>query len=219
MTTWKYNDYQQWIKDGCKVNDTVTTLDLFNNDLIILSDNICNLINLLKFDCSCNQLTKLPKTLGNLINLQELHCSNNRLTKLPKSLCYLINLQVLDCSINNLTELPIFIIKFKYLQMFLYDIGIRLPIYLERFINKINYGINDGINNDVHNNTIQASLLDSINILLLETITKDINIIEDNILDNKTKSIIYNYVDDKTIGELLVNFEELLVYILEKIEN
>ena len=96
-----------------------------------------------------------------------------------------------------------------------YDKNIQLPINLRRFIKRINIKNN----NDVHNNSIQESLLDSINILLSETITKNVNIVEDNILDNKTKSIIYNYIEDKTVGELLVNFEELLVYILEKIEN
>ena len=49
--------------------------------------------------------------------------------------------------------------------------------------------------------------------------TKQISIIEDNIIDSVTKSILYNFTEDKTICELLVTFEELLVYILGKIEH
>ena len=260
MTTWKYNDYKQWIDDGCKVNDKVSELDLSRCYLTNLSENIGNLINLQKLNCfnngltklpktlgnlidlqilscSCNKLTELLKTLSNLINLRELYCSNNQLTKLPKTFGNLINLQILTCDNNQLTELPktfgnlinlqflyckynnftklpISTIKLKHLAEIKYDIHIQLPINLKRFFKRIK-----NKTNNVHNNSIQASLLDSINVLLLETVTKDINIIEDNILNNKTKSIIYNYVDNKTTGELLVNFEELLVYILEKIEN
>ena len=307
MTTWKYDDYKQWIDDGCKVDDKVTTLNLYDCNLTNLSENIGNLINLQELICSCNNLTELPKildnlinlqklycynnklielpktlsnlinlqklycynnklielpkALGNLINLQELYCHNNKLIELPETLSNLINLQELNCSFNKLTELPeilgnfinlrelycfnneltklpktfgnlinlqklccynnkltelpISIIKLKHLNYINYDENTFVPINLQRFINRIG----NITNNDVHNNSIQASLLDSIDVLLSEITTKDINIIEDNILDNKTKSILYNFIEDKTVGTLLVSFEELLVYVLEKIEN
>ena len=259
MTTWKYNDYLQWINDGCKVNDKVIelylsecnltkisenignlinlhTLHCYKNKLTKLPETLGNLINLQDFSCSCNELTELPKNLCNLINLQNLYCSDNRITELPETLGNLINLRVLycydnklkklpksignminlialHCDVNQLIELPISIIKLKHLKNIIYD-DIRIPIILQRFMNRI---CNNIIN--VHNNSIQASLVDSINILLLENIIKDINLLDDNILDIKSKSMLYTFIEDKTQSYLLINFEELLVYILEKIDN
>ena len=237
MTTWYCDDYKQWIKDGCNINDKVISLNISNSSMIELTETLYNLINLQTLCCSNSKLTKLPKTLGNLINLRELNCSHNILIKLPKTISNLINLQILFCYDNKLTKLPetfgnlinlrmlfchqnkfikfpISIIKLKKLRIF-FDKSIKLSFILQRFIEKNKYQIN----NNVHNNSIQASLLNSINNLLLETITKDINLLDDNILDNKSKSILYNFIEDKTQSYLLINFKELLIYILEKIDN
>ena len=186
-----------------------------NNILTKLPEIIGNYINLKYFDCSNNELTKLPKTLGKLVNLQYFDCSKNELTYLPKSINNLINLQHLNCSKNKITNLSTTLIKLKNLEYIRFDEFIYMSSILGRFINKINkmYKIN------VHNKFIQISLLDSINNLLIESSTTKFNVVEDNILDNKTKNLIFNFIEDKTVSDLLVNFEELLVYILQKIEN
>ena len=186
-----------------------------DNKLTKLPKTIYNLINLQYLNFYNNKITELPETLSNLINLQILWCNDNKLTKLPETLDKLINLRALYCCNNKLTKLPISIMKLKHLEEIKYDTNIRIPINLQRFIERIKHKIN----NDVHNNSIQASLVDSINILLSENITKDINLLDDNILDNKSKSILYNFIEDKTQSYLLINFEELLVYVLEKIDN
>ena len=268
IISWDNNDYQQWIKNGCHVNNKVKKLYLSKNNLTTLSEFISNLINLEELYCDNNQITKLPKTLynlinlkifqcsnnqltnlhksicklvnlrglycsnneltklpitlGNLIDLNTLFCSNNRLTELPKSFSNLINLLLFDCSNNQLIELPNSIIKLKQIVYISYDKNIKLSVNLQRYINIILNKIKNIIigNINVHKISIQTSLLDSINNLLSETTKqKQILIIDDNILDSKTKTILYNFIEDKIVGDLLVTFEELLVYILEKIEN
>ena len=72
-----------------------------------LVDNVFHCLNLyqiVKFDCSWNNLTTLPESIGNLTSLQVLICSDNHLTILPESIGEMTSLQYLDCSGNRLPE-------------------------------------------------------------------------------------------------------------------
>jgi Leucine-rich repeat (LRR) protein len=89
------------------------------NNLNEIFDN--NQLNIIKIDCSNNQLKEIPVEIGHLINLQEFYCSNNQLKEiseleefslenkvfLPKEIGNLINLRAFDCSSNQLKELPV----------------------------------------------------------------------------------------------------------------
>ena len=48
MAIWHYNNYIQWIKNSCKINNNVTILKLnmYDGYLSNLSENIDKLINL-----------------------------------------------------------------------------------------------------------------------------------------------------------------------------
>jgi hypothetical protein len=122
--------------------------------------------NITELDCRWNKLIELPE-LPN--SLKGLFCYNNQLTKLPE----LPNsLTELFCGNNKLSELPNSFINCIYLQYFNYQNNpIELTIQQINFINWIqnrklnnsNY-YNDGQN--VHNNSVQKSLVNSINNLL-----------------------------------------------------
>ena len=221
------------LKDLPKSIGNLTNLKILNiskNNFKTLPKIIGKLTNLQILDCDCNYLIKLPKSIFNLVNLQILNCFENKLINIPEYIGNLTNLQELDCCCNYLNKLPNSIIKLKKLQHIIYDDNnenIFISNILQRYINKTKL-------NNVHNNSIQTSLSTSINNLLSEN--SDLNveyvthvilnieyvthvIIEDNILNKNSKNIIFNFIEDKTIGELLVTFEELLIFIYEKIEN
>ena len=83
------------------IHDLVTI-----NEMFVLGQSICSLMNLRELDLGYKQLSSLPKEIGSLINLQSLTLSNNRLKKLPKEIGCLINLRALYVGSNNLRELP-----------------------------------------------------------------------------------------------------------------
>ena len=84
-------------------------MDFSITKLKITSDNKCLLNNLnlypnlIKLDCSENQLTKLD--LSSCVNLQGLHCSKNQFATLDLSSC--VNLQKLYCSKNQFATLDL----------------------------------------------------------------------------------------------------------------
>jgi Leucine-rich repeat (LRR) protein len=92
------NVTQQIINDWITDNDINATLILRNLNLRVLPDLPPNLI---KLDCSNNQITTLPDNLSN--NLILLNCSRNYLSNLPE---LPHNLKTLKCGNNELTTLP-----------------------------------------------------------------------------------------------------------------
>ena len=209
----KYNKLTYLPKSIGKLSH-LNMLDLSYNELKYLPVSIGNLINLQHLDVSNNELIILPSTITKLINLEKLFCNSNKLINIPQYIGKLVNLRVLELKKNKLKYLPLSI---KYL------INLNLDI-----------DFNYEFNNDVHSNMIQTRLLDSLDNLLsgftednllsgFTNKTAEQNIQEimiDSILDIKTKILLLNSIEDKTVyTNILINFKELLIYIFAKIEN
>ena len=209
---------------------------------------IMNLHNLQKFNCSANKLTSLPVMnfpnlqilncnhnqltslpVMNFPNLQILNCNHNQLTSLP--VMNFPNLHEFNCSYNRLTTLPICILNFRHLQKFMYqNNAIEMSLQIARFLDRIN---NLSINRpniytdkqNVHNSTIQLCVRDSINNITTRTDLKKYDIvllhtliIENTILTETSKSLLFEYVADTTVHSLLLlTFSEVLWFIIQTI--
>jgi len=85
----------------------VTTLDLSNQGLTVVSDDVFKKTDLESLNLSSNQLTDaLPSQIGQLKHLKVLNLSNNQMTGVPAEIGQLQNLEVLDLSNNQITGLP-----------------------------------------------------------------------------------------------------------------
>jgi Leucine-rich repeat (LRR) protein len=181
--------------------------------------------------CNNNWLVSLPPL--DLPMLRLLYCSDNRLTSLPEQMI-LPKLESLYCYENELTTLPICILQFSELYIINYEYNniVELPLQITRFLNRINTNSIQKLNiyNDeenVHNTHIQKSFVDSINNI---TTRQDVEkydkiklvnyIIENEQLTEKTKSILFEFLDDETVHTtLLLTFSEVLWYTLQTIIN
>ena len=205
---------------------------MFNNKLKVLPSEIGQLINLQAFHCSNNQLAVLPSEIGQLINLYSFACDGNKLTILPSEMGQLINLQIFYCSCNKLTVLPSEIGQLINLQTFNYSNNEieYIPPNVIRLINRLQqtYQNGQGIYNDtqsVHNHNIQECIRKSISYVmsqkpslndkqLIEFIT------EDDILNEKTKQLLFEYMEDKNIHSVIgITFNELLLNVISLITN
>ena len=195
-----------------------------HNQITTLS-NLMNFPNLIIFDCSNNQIKSLPNNM-NFPNLKRFDCANNHLKSLPNNMNF-PNLERFDCANNHLKSLPACILNFRNLQTFCYaNNRIELSVQLVRFIDRINNLINvynDGQN--IHNSTIQLTVRESINQLTLRTDVPKYNIeqlsiliIENNILTETTKSLLFEYCNDLSVHSLLLlTFSEVLWFIIQTI--
>lgn len=87
-------------------NTSLEELYLYNNQLKLLSENVCKMQQLRVLDLGANQLTSLPERIAHLGQLQVLCLDDNKIASLPESLCELPRLKVLYLNENNLTVLP-----------------------------------------------------------------------------------------------------------------
>ena len=202
--------------------------DCANNHLKLLHNNM-NFPNLEMFDCANNHLKLLPNNM-NFPFLERFDCANNHLKSLPNNM-YFPNLERFNCSNNQLESLPACILNFLNLQTFRYaNNRIELSVQFARFIDRINNRENNLINvyNDgqnVHNSTIQLTVRESINQITLRTDVPKYNIeqlsnliIENNILTETTKSLLFEYCNDLSVHSLLLlTFSEVLWFIIQTI--
>jgi Leucine-rich repeat (LRR) protein len=195
--------------------------------LTTLPKEIGNLINLQELDISYNKVKIIPKEIGNLINLQNLLMSRNKLKTLPKEIVNLINLQYLFLDINKLKTLPIEIINIRNAEVYYYSNPIEyLPPQVIRYLErnkttqKIYYD-----SQSVHNHSIQEGIINSINyIMSIKPIYHIDNlndiIINNNFISNKTKTILFEYINCQDIHSMLnITFAELLINILSFIDQ
>ena len=96
--------------------DSISHLNLINNNLKIIPDNIGNLRNLLSLDASNNLIEEISDSIGNLRKLKLLFVENNNLSSFPNSLGNLISLEGLRAPNNKLGQLPDSISKLKSLK-------------------------------------------------------------------------------------------------------
>ena len=202
----------------------------YSNQLISLPDNM-NLPNLLTFDCSNNQLRFIPDNM-NFPVLQIFNCCNNQLISLPDNINFSV-LRIFNCSNNHLTTLPLCILNFRNLQQFSYHNNrIEMSLQMARFIDRTNTSSNNKIavytdTQNVHNSTIQLCVRDSINKITTRSDLKKYNIdqlhtliIENTILTETSKSLLFEYVADTTVHSLLLlTFSEVLWFIIQTIIN
>jgi len=161
-------------------------------------------LNIIKLNCSGNELTNLPAEIGNLMNLQNLYCSYNKLTSLPVEFGNLMNLQKLYYYGNEI----------EY-----------IPPNIQRLLNrqKTNQKVYSDSQN-VHNHNIQEGIKKSINNLI--SIKPNINekelldlIIKDAVLSEQCKSSLIEYSNENSIHSLLnLTFKDILLAVYNQIE-
>ena len=197
-------------------------LDYDCNEISELIPEIGNLIHLKQLSFASNKITKLIPEIGSLINLEILDISTNKISKLIPEIYYLTHLKIFYCSDNQITELISEICNLINLHDFYYS---NNPIeYINpqilRFINarkNIHKIYNDS--ESVHNHQIQNGITNSIKYIMSinPTIRKDqLNtlIINNQILTQKTKTILIEYCDNSDVHLLLnITFKELLLNI------
>jgi len=160
--------------------------------------------------------------LETLVNLRALDLPYNKITEI-KGLETLVNLLKLYLGANLITEIPPSIILLNGLTTIHYnDNPIEyIPPPIQRFINRVNRRnfntntiYNDGQN--IHDSTIQKCIRDSIEkIISVKPLSKEIvinHVMEDEILTDKIKRLIFEYCDDDSIHSVLqITFEELFL--------
>jgi Leucine-rich repeat (LRR) protein len=196
----------------------------YDNQLTSLPNEIGQLINLQLFYCLFNQLTYLPNEIGQLINLKYFYCSSNQLTYLPNEIGQLINLQVFYCLNNQLTYLPneigqlINLLEFKYSN----NPITYIPPNINRILNRIkNHQNIYKDQQNVHNHDIQNCIRQSINnIIQIEPSINNIEtfILENELLNDKTKSLLFDYILNEDLFNN-ITFKELLLVVLTIIET
>jgi Leucine-rich repeat (LRR) protein len=200
----------------------------YNNKISEIPKEIGQLINLQYFDCYNNKISEIPKEIGQLINLQYFDCFSNKISEIPKEIGRLINLRRFYCHNNNISEIPIEITRCIQLTNFNYSnntieyISPQVRRFLDRkqYVQKV---YNDA--QSVHNHNIQTGILNSIIYITqkknkLAPTTLKTEILNNTILEDKTKEIIFEYIEDKTVHSVLnISFEELLISVYDFILN
>ncbi|CEP17789.1 hypothetical protein [Parasitella parasitica] len=81
-------------------------VDLSARSLVKLSPSIGYLDSLTKLNLANNQMTSLPRELGYLKNLRVLNISNNAIDEIPDTIAFLTKLKALNVAHNKLVQLP-----------------------------------------------------------------------------------------------------------------
>jgi hypothetical protein len=213
-------------KLDCHCNK-ITQLDNINlpmlQELYCYSNKITQLDNLNypmlhKLNCTANKITQLDNL--NLPMLEILYCSHNEITNLDN--LNLPMLQKLFCNNNKLTQL-----RLQHVQ------NLRLIYYSNNVIEFIAPNILRVINNakqnvytdhqNVHNHNIQECIRKSIsNIINIPPTIQSLSdyIVENTILTEQSKQLLFEYIEDKTVhSTLLITFEELLLHTVSVIDK
>ncbi len=166
--------------------------------------------------------------MGQLVNLQTFVCSDNKIKNIPKEIGQLVHLREFNCSFNKITELPIEITNCRNLTEFDYSNNPieYIPPQVRRWLNRLK--TTQKVYNDsqsVHNHAIQQGITQSINYIMKSkpTLNKETlrsAIINNTILEELTKQLLFEYMQDNSIHSVLnITFEELLISVYDFIEK
>jgi Leucine-rich repeat (LRR) protein len=209
--------------------------NLINLRILNLSDNqikkienLNNLTNLQELHLNNNQIKKI-ENLNNLTNLQELRLNRNQITKI-ENLNNLTNLHKLHLKNNQILELSLLLLELQNLNEFEYTSNPieYIPLPVQRWLNRINRNIKNnnliyGDTQNVHSSSIQSSFRNSLSNIIQDKVTINIDylkniIINNDILTEKTKTELFNYIDDETEHSIyLIKYSDLLLYIWQRI--
>jgi Leucine-rich repeat (LRR) protein len=198
------------------------------NKILEIPKEIGQLINLQEFNCNRNKISEIPREIGKLINLKEFFCNRNKISEIPKEICQLINLRQFCCDDNKISEIPIEITRCIHLGDFTYSNNAieYIPPQVTRFLKRKKFV--QKVYNDtqsVHNHNIQECISNSIIYITQKKpyLTLDslkIDILNNNILEQTTKELLFEYMEDKTVHSVLnITFEELLISVYDFILN
>ena len=191
-------------------------LDCSSNQITQL-DNLC-IPKLQKLYCNFNQITQLDNI--NYPMLQILNCSNNKLIQLDN--LNLPMLQKLYCNYNQLTQLRLqHVQNLRYIEYGNNVIEFIAPNLL-RAINNTKQNVYTDHQN-VHNHNIQECIRKSIsNIINIPPTIQSLSdyIVNNTILTEQSKQLLFEYIEDKTVhSTLLITFEELLLHTMSVINK
>ncbi|XP_052062683.1 PH domain leucine-rich repeat-containing protein phosphatase 2-like isoform X1 [Mytilus californianus] len=94
-----------WLDDLPRFH-SLTSLNLADNNLLILPSSLCKLKTLTELNIASNQISILPPDLAELSSLQVLQAHNNHLTALPLEMWGMKSLHVLVLAFNHFTTVP-----------------------------------------------------------------------------------------------------------------
>lgn len=113
MVEWGLDDFNNWIDQGCDVNENVTTIKISSSedklDIYKIPDKISNLMGLREIDIGYTKISTIPESLCELTNLQTLSLFYNYISMIPESISKLTHLQKLYLAFNNISVIPEFI--------------------------------------------------------------------------------------------------------------
>jgi hypothetical protein len=199
-----------------------------NNNLLTNLNGIEYLTDLEILNCANNKITNI-NPIKNLINLQQFYSNNNNITNIDE-LFNLTQIKVICVYDNQITTLNGIQNLVRLISCYYYPNPINyIPPNIIRFLNRLDTVSEKNIYNDsqnIHNHYIQESVKQSIlNILNCKPSINNISeinklIIDNKILSNQTKQLLIEYQNCKDIHiSLNITFEELLLYVFDRIEQ
>lgn len=202
--------------------------DCMSNRIKIIPKSIKKLKKLKFFDCSHNQISLMPMELFCLVELEKLFISHNKITCIPMEICKMENLFCLRANSNLIDKIANEILNCKKLvEIYVSNNPIQYispEIYLLFDKNKVNQDIyNDA--QSAHNANIQRGIHESIKYLMSIKQEIDEKTIKNDIANNvllkqKTKKLLFKYMQDKTVHSCHnMTFEQIFMCVYNIILN
>lgn len=175
--------------------------------------------------CNNNNIREIPKQMYLLQNLYKFDCSHNQISEIPKEIGRFFELQEFDCSYNKITNIPIEITNCRKLRdyfIFSNNEIDYIPPQVQRWLDRnVKYQKIYNDEQSVHNHNIQKGISKSIEYITqkktdLNKYTIKTEIINNEILEKKTKELLFEYMQDNTVHSVLnITFEELLISVYD----
>lgn len=202
-------------------------LDISKNILDQFPESVIKLNNLCTLLISENQIEIIPNTIIALKNLEKLDLYQNEIKEIPSSIYQLSELSYLSLEYNQITLLPSSLGRMQKCNLRLSHNPIEyIPPNVARLLErqKVSNSIYSDLEN-IHNHHIQECIRYSIDNILNDNIPYHnqnylSQLLENNHMEEKTKQLIFEYMDDKSIHVILnITFKDLFGYIWNRIVN